>query len=267
MLEFVFQKFNRLTLNKLMLYYLLFLIFFAFIFSFFGWLPFHPFALLWEVFILIIVSVSANHILKKIFNASSKIESVYITGLILVLIISPLISFSQIIFFVVAAILAMASKYLLAVNKRHIFNPAAIAVVITGLFMNHTASWWIGTTLMAPFVMIGGLLIVYKMRRFKMVGLFIVLTILLLTFNLLFKNSQNIFHILELALVQSSFLFFAFVMFTEPLTSPVTKKMQMIFAAIVGFLYVSPQLKPLGIVLTPELALSFGNIFSYIWRT
>jgi ferredoxin-NADP reductase len=105
------------------------------------------------------------------------------------------------------------------------------------------------------------------MDRSKEVGVFVVITFLLLLVTYIVRgNSFNsIFHILQLALVKSSFFFFAFVMFTEPLTSPTTKRLQIGFAVATSLLYTTPQIHPFGIVLTPEMALCFANIFSYIY--
>ena len=60
----------------------------------------------------------------------------------------------------------MASKYLFTIRKKHIFNPAAFAVALTALTINQSASWWVGTPLMLPAVLLGGLLIIRKVRRF-----------------------------------------------------------------------------------------------------
>ena len=46
-----------------------------------------------------------------------------------------------------ASFFAMASKYILAVHRKHIFNPAAIAVVATGFALSQYASWWVGGNL------------------------------------------------------------------------------------------------------------------------
>src|SRR5206468_2445876 len=61
----------------------------------------------------------------------------------------------------------------------------------------------------------------------------------------------------------SCLLFFAFIMLTEPLTTPPTKRLQIMYGALVGFLFV-PQIHIGNIYSTPELALIIGNIYSYI---
>ena len=43
---------------------------------------------------------------------------------------------------------------------KHIFNPAAFGVALTALFLGLSATWWVGTGVMMPFVVIGvGLLL------------------------------------------------------------------------------------------------------------
>lgn len=258
---------GRLTMYRLMVYYLIGLLTVALIFSFFGKFTFTPFDLALSTAIIFIASYFSNLILSKTFLSTTNSESYLITALILVLIVSPGTSFSQITLLIITSVLAQASKYLLASNKRHLFNPAAIAVVITGLFMGQYASWWVGTIIMAPFVVLGGILITRKMKRYKEIGVFIVVTPALLLINYLLRGTSinNIANIMQLALIQSAFLFFTFVMFTEPITSPNTEKGQIAFALLTSFLYVTPQLKPFGIVLTPEMALSFANVFAYLY--
>ncbi len=43
------------------------------------------------------------------------------------------------------------SLYILSLNNKHIFNPAAIAVVITSFALGESASWWVGTASMQWF--------------------------------------------------------------------------------------------------------------------
>lgn len=266
MIILINQQLNRLTMYRLALYYLIGLEIVAVILSTFGLLPFHPFSLIISAGILVIASQLANSAMAKVFGATTNKESYAITALILSLILQPATDFNGLITLMIVGILAMASKYLLAINKKHIFNPAAIAVVLSGLFLNQYASWWVGTTLMVPFVVIGGLLLVHKINRFKEVGIFVLatFTLLVITYILRGATTSSIVNIMQLALIKSSFFFFAFVMFTEPLTSPNTRNLQTGFAIVASLLYTTPQIHPFGIVLTPEMALCFANIFSLI---
>jgi glycine betaine catabolism B len=63
--------------------------------------------------------------------------------------------------------------------------------------------------------------------------------------------------------LDSPLVFFAFIMLTEPLTTPPTKLLQSFYGGLVGFLF-APQLRLGVLYTTPEIALLLGNIFSYI---
>jgi len=197
-----------------------------------------------------------------VFEAPVNTESVYITALILALIISPARSIADVIFLEWAAIWAMASKYIVAVGKKHLFNPAAIAVVLTAFVIGGSASWWIGTGVMAPFVIIGGLLIVRKMRRGDLVYSFF-MTALITIFIFTALKGGDIFQMLSTMIFNSSLCFFVFIMLTEPLTTPPTKQLQILYGILVGFLF-APQIHVGPVYSTPELALVVGNIFSFL---
>jgi ferredoxin-NADP reductase len=190
------------------------------------------------------------------------VESVYITALILALIVDPAKSLGDLQFLGWAAILAMSSKYVLSLYNKHLFNPAAIAVVITAFTLRESASWWVGTASMLPAVLIGGFLLVRKLREERIVGLFI-LTALTTICIVSVMQGLSITKELQQLLVESPLFFFAAIMFTEPLTMPPTQKLRDIYAIIVGILFV-PQLHVGPIYSTPELALVIGNLYSYI---
>jgi len=61
----------------------------------------------------------------------------------------------------------------------------------------------------------------------------------------------------------SALFFFAFIMLTEPLTTPPSRPLRIAYGAIVGFLF-SPIVHIGSFYSTPEIALVVGNIFSYI---
>lgn len=262
--KFVDDFLNSITMYRLLLYYLIFLLIVAFIYSIFHVLPFSPLSLVFSSTFLVIVCYVGNKIFEKIFNAQTNVESLYITALILALIITPIKVFniSNIGFLFWAALLAMASKYILAINKKHVFNPAAIAVTITGITISGYASWWVGTLAMLPFVLLGAL-IIRKIRRFDLVFYFIlasVVTSLIFSFA---NGNSNITGILIKTFVDTPILFFAFIMLSEPLTTPPTKTLQSLYGAFTGILF-APQFHVAGFFATPEIALSIANVFSYI---
>lgn len=265
MLNFIDNFLNRVTMYRLVLYCLVFFLLAAFLLSFFNLLPYTPADLLFSVAIIMVVSWLTNAIFAWVFEAPSNVESVYITALILVFIISPPQSgdYSQFLALALwAAVWAMASKFILAIGKKHIFNPAAFAVALTAFAISQSASWWVGTFYMAPFVAIGGFLVVRKIRRADMVGSFLIIALAVIIGFGLSRGSDSLMS-LRRALLDSPILFFAFIMLTEPLTTPPTRMLRMGYGALVGFLFV-PTIHIGSIYSTPELALILGNIFSYI---
>lgn len=234
----------------------------ALIFSFFKVLPFSPFNLVASTGLFVAVCWLTNTIFAKVFKVPTNLESVYITAFILALIITPGHTFSDFMFFSWAAMLSMATKYIAALNRKHLFNPVALSVAITALALNHSASWWIGSSHLFPFVLIGGFLIVRKIRRFALVlGSLISALVTFLAFSL-FKGT-DLYAALQSFLLTSPLIFFVSVMLTEPLTTPPTKKLQIAYGSLVGFLF-CPQIHFGSIYSTPEIALVIGNVFSYL---
>lgn len=265
MFDFIDNFLNGTTMYRLMLYYLAFLFIVATAFSFFGILPYQPLALIISAFVVIFACWVTNTVFARVFGAPANIESVYITALILVLIITPpFISnvYPALPFLIWASVLAMASKYILTVKKKHVFNPAAFAVALTALSMNQSASWWIGNLSMMPFVAVGGLIIVRKILKKDLVISFLAAAAFSILGFAVFKGS-DILSITGKMLFETPILFFAFVMITEPLTTPPTKILQVCYGALVGLLF-APAVHLGQIYSTPELSLFVGNIFSFL---
>ena len=262
MLNKIDKILNNITMYKVVLYYLMALWFVALVFSFFGFLPYAPFAMAISLLIILAVAWATNTLFANVFNVPANTESIYITVFILALIITPAVSMTEYIFIGWAAVIAMASKYIFAIKHKHIFNPAAFAVAVTALAINGTASWWIGTLIMAPFVLVGGLLVVRKIVRTDLtLSFFAVALGTILTFTIL--AGGNIFTTLVSALFYSPILFFTFIMITEPLTTPPSRFLRILYGTLVGFLF-APQIHFGSLYLTPEIALLIGNVFSYI---
>jgi ferredoxin-NADP reductase/Na+-translocating ferredoxin:NAD+ oxidoreductase RnfD subunit len=253
---------DRITMYRLVLYVLIGLVAIAAVLSYLTLLPFSPLALLLSTLFLVVMCWAANSLLARIFAAPTNVESAYITALILALIIDPAKSPNDLLFLGWTAILATSSKYILSLNNKHIFNPAAIAVVITSFALGESASWWVGTASMLPVVLLGGVLLVRKLRQGEMVLLF-VMAALVTVCVVSFLQRLSLTRELQQLLVESPLFFFATIMLTEPLTAPPTQKLKRIYAVITGILFI-PQIHVGPIYSTPELALVIGNVYSYI---
>lgn len=252
---------DRVTMYRLLLYYLVAILLVAAFLGGIGVLSFSPIAILGSAAVAVGVALLTNYIFARAYEAPSNAISSVLTALILALIITPPISFEGLPFIMIATGLAVASKYILAIKNKHIFNPAAIAVVLTSFLSGDSASWWVGSVALTPLVIIGGLILAKKVRKLRMVSLFIVVA-LISTVLFAIIGGKNGLTAFQTTLSHSSLFFLAFAMLTEPLTSPSIWRQQIGYVLIVGLLF-APNLSIFGFYFTPELALVISNIFAY----
>lgn len=262
LLEKIDNLLNSITMYRLVVYVLAILSTVSIIFGFLSILPFSGFQFLITLLIVLGSCFVSHKILNLLFKSDANSESWIITSLIIFLIIAPIASTEDFIVTIIVSIIAMASKYFLAYEKKHFLNPAALALFLAGLFGFGNAIWWIGSSVLLPFVAFGGLLIVRKIRRFQLFFTFLFFSIITIAFFAL-KNGVPLIQSLPEVLTSWPIIFFASIMLTEPLTMPYIKKYRFIFGLIVGILFGSQfSLGPLHS--TPEFALIAGNIFAFI---
>jgi len=265
MLKWIDEVLDTITMYRFILYYVGALWTGALVFSFLEILAFNPWYMIASLLIMLAGCFATNYIFAKVFKAQPNVESVYITAVILALIITPLkagIMGPQIWLFIWAGALAMASKFILARKMKHIFNPVAIAVFITSVALNQSASWWVGTAVMWPLVLIGGLMMIRKLRRFDLMIPFFITALLMITGAALSRGS-SIYTNLGQAFLNTPIMFFAFVMLSEPLTTPPTRWLRVLYGVIVGIIF-APSFHIGSFYATPEIALLIGNVFSYL---
>ncbi len=269
MLRLIDTFLNKVTMYRLVLYYLVTLIIIAALYSFFGLLYFTPIELAFSTLVILTACWISNVVFAKVSGATPNVESVYITGFILALIVDPVapVDAVGVGFIVFASVAAMASKYIFTIGKKHLFNPAAFGVALSALLLGHSASWWIGVSAnLLPFVLIGGLLIVRKTCRFELVIAFSLVALLILTLT---APNSDLLTVIVQTFINTPFFFFALVMLTEPLTMPSGRYSIIVYGALVGVL-LSSNIHLGAFYLSPELALLSGNIFAYVvspkWR-
>lgn len=262
MIKFIDNQLNKITMYRLTLYYLILLLGAAILFNGKSALGADIFACLFSIGFFIGVCWITNRVFSRTFNVPANVESVYISALILALIIPPIQATSDLWFMAWAGVLAMASKYIIAIKGKHIFNPVAFALVLTYLILNQSATWWVGNKSLLPAILIGGLLLVRKIGRFDMIISFLIADLGLTAVASLFTGGSPMTEI-QNAVLESPLFFFAFIILTEPLTTPPSKKLRQVYGALVGILFI-PQLHIGSFYLTPELAIFIGNIYSYI---
>ena len=253
---------DKITMYRLMLYYLIGLELVAVILAVFGVLHYSPLDVAFSALYLTAICWITNKAFQYTFKAPTNVESPYITALILALIISPSHDVHGLIFLTAAGVLAMASKFILAINGRHLFNPAAIAVILTDYGAGDAASWWVGTASMLPWVLIGGVLLTRRIRRSGMVTWFVGVALLATVIYGLIDGTSPI-TIVQKEILNSALFFFGFVMLTEPLTSPTTNGKRAWYSALIGAMF-PPQFNIMGVFASPEVTLAVGNIFAYI---
>ncbi|MBU6214535.1 hypothetical protein KGM48_01700 [Patescibacteria group bacterium] len=260
-MNFIDSFLNKITMYRLVLYYLAAILGIAAILSLFGILSVNPADLAFSAFIILGACWSSNWLFAKTFDATANVESFFITALILTLLISPVAPTDPagIGFLIFASVWAMASKYILALGKKHVFNPAAFGVALSALAIGRSASWWgASNAALLPIILIGGLLVVRKIRRFDLALSFAIVSFLTIALT----ATGNGFTAIVQTVLHSPFFFFGLVMLTEPLTMPPSRLLRFCYGALVGFLF-APNIHIGTLYFTPELALLIGNIFVY----
>ncbi len=160
---------------------------------------------------------------KPLFFPSAAIVS----GIIIALLISPDLPWYQIL---LSGLLAMWSKNYLRVSKRHIFNPAAFGLLVSGIILKQNISWWgvswqqlAGHPLAFIVLLTPFWISAWRVRRY-----FIQLAFLLIL--IVFKASP----------LDPTLLFFAAVMLPEPMTAPAKPTRQLVFGVTVALLSLIP---------------------------
>lgn len=118
--------------------------------------------------------------------------------------------------------LAIAIKFLVRMDGRHIFNPAGAGLLLGMLLLSSHPSWWVGGGAIWPyFIWIAVLSLRFK--RWAPIAGFLIPVVVLSGFNIL---------------ISGSLLFFISVMLIEPKTSPFNIKLGLIYGLIVGVGYI-----------------------------
>ncbi|HET7827387.1 MAG TPA: hypothetical protein VFK97_00795 [Candidatus Saccharimonadales bacterium] len=247
---------DGLTSYKLLLYFLAILLGWSVVISFRGLVPFHWYDIILSSLLLVAVGRLSGELFASSLNIARNFESDYITALILALIMNPASSGKGFAVLAGAGFAAIASKYLIVLARRHIFNPAAIGAVVSALLFHQYASWWVGTAALAPLVFVGGVLIMRKMHRFRMIAGFALVYGLFL--HQQFDGARPL-HTVWLAATGTGVMFFAFVMLIEPLSAPDRQRNYLLYTLVVGIGYGFHQL---GI--SPEEALLIGNGLAWL---
>jgi Na+-transporting NADH:ubiquinone oxidoreductase subunit NqrB len=210
--------------------------------------------------------LGVNWAFARVFAAKSNWESVCITALIIALIITPPApgDLAAIGFLVLVAAWAMASKYLIASGKRHLFNPAAFGAALMGIAFHRTVSWWVGdNAVLLPLIVLGGAILLTRFRYTGMLAAYAVVVLGISVAHGDLSSVAGVAHALSMMGIHSMFCFFGLVMLTEPRTAPLGRRRQIVYGALVGLLF-SPFTHIGGYYFTPEVAILCGNLFAFL---
>lgn len=218
-----------------------------------GELEYKPFWFVTTIIASILSAYGSNRFFGWLFGVKTHGESAVITGFILSLLFLPPTAIAGVVDVALVVVIAMASKYIIAVRNRHIFNPAAIAVVIASLVGLAYAGWWIATPGMIPITLLVALLVLYRTGKLRMGIVFVGVAV-----GALFMQGTDP----VTALTSWPLLFIAGVMLSEPLTMPPRAKQQVAVAVVVAVLMTVP-FSYGRVTMTPALAIVLGNFVGW----
>ena len=226
-------------------------------------LAYNPLGILVSGVVVVAVTYLSNRLFAGLFRVRPHSESALITGLILLFLFTPQLDLAALGALALACFLAMASKYLLAIRGRHIFNPAALGAFVTSLILpNDFPGWWIANPWLLPLVAIGGFVILFRTRHLAMGVVFVVVAALSVTVTLT-SYGQSFGAALSTAFLSYPVVYFAGFMLSEPLTLPPRRWQQLALAVIVGVLFgLSFHVGP--VIWTFQLALLVGNLLAFL---
>lgn len=259
---------GRATMYRLIAYCLGVLQVFAVVFSLLGVVPVAtPLAMVASFAVLLVVTTGVNLALAAIFRVRSHTTSTVITAQLLFFLMFPTLDPLGLVGLAVAGAIAVASKYLIAIRGRHVFNPAAFGGFVASLIGVASGQfwkpiWWVGTAWLLPFVIVAGCLILFRTRRLAMGAVFIaVAAIAGIAFYLLIGSDLS--SAASFALISAPTFFLAGFMLSEPLTLPPRRWQQLVYAAIVGMLMWTTSGAAI-LANAPEFALLVANLLAFL---
>jgi NAD(P)H-flavin reductase len=204
--------------------------------------------LLATLVVCLVATYVSNRLVALVFRVKPHGESSIITALLIFFLFFPTTDSTRLLVLALICAIASASKYLLAIRGRHIFNPAAIAALLIAFAQLSAAVWWVGTPVLLAPVAIGAFVIVYRVRRFALVLTFIAVALIISIVRLSVGGMD----------VPLGF------MLDEPLTMAPLRYQQVTIAVIVAVIMEVPfSVGPL--YNSPELALVVGNLIAFLF--
>jgi Na+-translocating ferredoxin:NAD+ oxidoreductase RnfD subunit len=137
----------------------------------------------------------------------------------------------------ITSVVAVVSKYLVRSRSANVFNPAALAIVAS-FYVFHTGQNWWGAlpdlpALTQVVLVIAGILITDRVNKMPLVLAFLGAYFLLFTITAFVRDPQWVSEIYRSPDLEAA-LYFAFIILTDPPTSPAKYPDQIVFGVIVA---------------------------------
>ncbi len=256
------KQLDSITMYRLVMYGLMILAFISLVFRNFDLITYASTGTLAGVLVAsIATSVGLNLLFSKLYGVAANQESSVITGLILYFIVAAPTSPVGWLGIFFAALIAIASKYVITWRGAAIFNPAAFGILAVALLGIGDGAWWVASPALFFPLTILGILILAKLRRF---GLFLAFAVPA-TCMIIFRTIGPDISLLTAAITALTLypiLFLGTIMLTEPGTMPATHYKRILFGGVVGIVFGS-QLSIGFLAASPHLALLIGNVFAF----
>lgn len=137
----------------------------------------------------------------------------------------------------ITSVAAILSKYLFRSRTANIFNPAALAIVLSFYVFHTSQSWWGALPETMPIIQLAmiacGIFISDRVNKMPMVLAFLGAYYLLFTVTAFAGDPQRVAEIFRAPDLEAA-LFFAFIILTDPPTSPTKYPDQIVCGAIVA---------------------------------
>lgn len=175
-------------------------------------------------------------VLRKIRKTWEFPSGAVLTGLIVAMILTPHEPWCVA---VCTSVIAVASKYIFRIRSTNVFNPAALALVATFYVFNTGQSWWGALPEVTPLALIllvaSGAFIADRVNKIPLVLVFLGVYFAVFTLTAFLGSPGKVAEIFRAPDLHAA-LYFAFFILTDPPTSPVKYRDQLICGAIVALM-------------------------------
>jgi len=140
-------------------------------------------------------------------------------------------------FATVTSVVAILSKYIFRSRTANVFNPAALAIIATFYVFHTDQNWWGALPEITPVaqvaLVVSGVFITDRVNKMPLVLAFLGAYYLLFTLTAFVGDPRRVSEIFRTPDLQAA-LFFAFIILTDPPTSPTKYPDQIVCGAIVA---------------------------------